>query len=113
MKSLIPKITIAALGLTLAAAPLAASAEPYVGVRVHGSGYAARVNPGGPCYGCGRRAWAPPPPAYAWHPNAWYPAPVVYYDGFYGWAPAGFYGWYWHGNWYAHRRFENGLWIYF
>jgi len=105
MKSSIAKLSVAAFGLSLAVAPLSASAAQWgIGVNVKGPGYsvhAGYVNPGGPCYGCGRAA-------------GWHPAPrVVLYDGYYGWAPGGFNGYYWHGGWYAHRRWGNGFWIYF
>jgi hypothetical protein len=108
MKSLIAKLSIAALGLSLAAMPMAASAAQV----------AVGVNVGGPCYGCG---WHRPAPAprpywqhpYGWHPYGWRPAPVAYYDGYYGVAPGGFYGYYWHGGWYMHRRWSGGVWIYF
>lgn len=114
MKALIPKISVAAIGLSLALAPMAASAQSVgIGVNVGGPGYsvhAGYVNPGGPCYGCTwHGAWVPPP--HYWHP--YYPARVAYYNGYYGLAPGGFYGYYWHGAWYAHRRWTNGVWIYF
>jgi hypothetical protein len=119
MKSLFAKLSIAAIGLSLAAAPAAASAAGLaVGVNVAGPGYAVHagyVNPGGPCYGCAPRPWSPPP-RYVhpyWHPYGWRPGPVVHYDGYYGLAPGGFYGYYWHGGWYGHRRWANGIWIYF
>jgi hypothetical protein len=117
MKSLVAKLSIAAFGLSLAAVPLSASAA-QVGIGVSGPGYsvhAGYVNPGGPCYGCGRgHAWGPPPPNYGWHPAGWRPAPpAVLYEGYYGWAPGGFYGYYSHGVWYAHRRWGNGFWLYF
>lgn len=103
MKSLLTKLSLAAFGLSLAAVPLTANAASIgIGVNIGGPGYnvhARYVNPGGPCYGCGH-AWAPPPRP-------------VYYEGYYGWAPGGYYGYYSHGRWYAHRRWGNGFWIYF
>ena len=114
MKALIAKLSVAAFGASLAAMPMSASAAQWgVGVNVGGPGYAVHagyVNPGGPCYGCG---WHGGPPPRYWHSYAWHPARVVYYDGYYGLAPGGFYGYYWHGAWYAHRRWGNGIWIYF
>lgn len=99
MKSSIAKVVVAALGLSLAAAPLAASAQSVgIGVNVRGPGYAVHVGV--------------PPPRYG-HPYGWHPGPTVFYDGYYGLAPAGFYGYYWHGGWYHHRRWANGIWIYF
>jgi len=102
MKTLIAKAAVAALGLTLAFAPLAASAAPW--------GDSVRV--GGPCYGCYHHHWAPAPHYYG-HPYGWRPAGFVYYNGYYGVAPGGFYGYYWNGGWYHHRRWSNGIWIYF
>ncbi|MGA3036820.1 MAG: hypothetical protein ABSE64_04980 [Vulcanimicrobiaceae bacterium] len=103
MKTLLAKAAVAALGVSLAVAPVAANAAPWgVGVNVGGPGYsvhAGYVNPGGP------RHWAPQPRYY--HPYGWHP------EGFYGVAPAGYYGYYWHGGWYHHRRWGNGIWIYF
>jgi len=102
MKTLLAKLSVAAFGLSLAAAPLAASAAQWgVGVNVGGPGYsvhAGYVNP----------------PRYGWHPRGWAHAPApVLYEGYYGWAPAGYYGYYSHGHWFAHRRWGNGFWIYF
>jgi hypothetical protein len=117
MKALIAKLSLAAFGLSLATVPLAANAASVgIGVNIGGPGYsvhAGYVNPGGPCYGCGR-GWAapPPPPRYGWHPAGYAPAPVLY-EGYYGWAPGGYYGYYSHGRWFAHRRWGNGFWIYF
>jgi hypothetical protein len=114
MKTLIAKAAIAALGLSLAVAPIAASAAPWgVGVTVGGPGYVAHagyVNPGGPCYGCYHH-WAQPHNYN--HPYGWRPAGPAYYEGFYGWAPGGFYGYYSRGGWYHHRRWGPGFWIYF
>ena len=104
MKSLLAKLSMAAFGLSLAAVPLTASAAQWgVGVNVGGPGYAVHagyVNPGGPRYG--------------WHPSGWRPAPApVLYEGYYGWAPGGYYGYYSRGHWFAHRRWGNGFWVYF
>jgi hypothetical protein len=102
MQSLISKLFIAGFGVALALTPLTASAAQVgIGVNIGGPGYAVHagyVNPGGPCYGCWRRP-APRPPRYAWHR--------------YGWAPGGYQGYYWRGRWFAHRRWGNGVWIYF
>jgi len=114
MKSLIAKFAVAALGLSVIAAPAAANAQSVsIGVNAYAPGYAVHaryVNPGGPCYGCG---WRRPAPRYYWHPYAYRPVPVAYYNGYYGWAPAGFYGYYRNGGWYHHRRWHGGVWIYF
>jgi hypothetical protein len=48
------------------------------------------------------------PVAYG-HPG--YRAP--YANGYYGWAPAGYQGYFWNGRWYHHRRMNAGIWIYF
>ncbi len=103
MKTLIAKVAIAALGLSLAAAPVAASAAPW-GVS---------VSVGGPCYGCYHHHYWAPRPHYYYHPYGWRPAGVAYYNGYYGWAPGGYYGYYWNGGWYHHRRWGSGVWIYF
>jgi hypothetical protein len=112
MKAFISKVLIATFGVALATAPLAASAAGVgIGVNIGGPGYnvhAGYVNPGGPCYRCGRPP--APPPRYAWHRYG--PAPA-YYNGYYGWAPGGYQGYYWRGSWFAHRRWGNGVWIYF
>ena len=115
MKSFISKFFIAAFGLTLATAPLAASAAQWgVGVNIGGPGYsvhAGYVNPGGPCYNCGR---PPAPPRYGWRHDRWAPAPgPVLYEGYYGWAPSGSNGYYSHGRWFEHRRWGHGVWLYF
>jgi hypothetical protein len=117
MKSFISKILVAVFGVALATAPLTASAASFgIGINVGGPGYnvhAGYVNPGGPCYGCGRPA-PPPPPRYGRHRFGWAPAPApVYYDDYHGWAPGGFQGYYWHSRWFSHRRWGNGVWIYF
>jgi hypothetical protein len=113
MKSLIKNIVIGAAGLMLAAAPLAASAQSW-----HGRGYA---NPGGPMQrpgnyqrgGYGRGGGG-------WHYGGGYAQPVyrqaypaAYVNGYFGWAPGGFQGYYWNGGWYQHRRWSGGVWIYF
>jgi len=86
--SLATKLGLAIMALTIAATPLAASAQQW-GVRI-GVGNGVVVHAG----------------------NGYYPR-RYYYDGYYGWAPAGFQGYYWHGGWYHHRRWHNGIWIYF
>jgi hypothetical protein len=115
MKSFISKFFIAAFGLTLVTAPLTANAAQWgVGVNVGGPGYtvhAGYANPGGPCYRCERPV---PAPRYGWREHGWAPAPrAVFYDGYYGAAPGGYYGYYWHGRWFGHRRWGNGFWVYF
>jgi hypothetical protein len=36
-----------------------------------------------------------------------------YVNGYFGWAPAGFQGYFWNGRWYHHRRWNSGVWLYF
>jgi hypothetical protein len=126
MKSIISKIIVGAAGLMLATAPLAASAQSWQG---HGStnrgGYTQRGGSGyqrgssgyqrGGGYARGggydRGGWGG-----GVHVNVGYSQPVYqppYDDGYYGWAPGGFQGYFWNGNWYHHRRWNGGVWIYF
>jgi hypothetical protein len=114
MKSFATKLLIATFGLTLASAPLAASAAQWsVGIGVAGPGYGihAGYNDGWR-HGYRQPYWRPAPPN-----RGYYARPVVfepeYAEGFYGWAPAGFYGYYSHGRWFAHRRWGGGAWFYF
>jgi hypothetical protein len=103
MKSIVKKLIIPLVGLWVLLAPVSAQAAVYVGV------------------GVGVRYWCCPHPNYWYHPG-WYwgyhpayvvPPRVVFYDGYYGLAPGGFYGYYWHGGWYHYRRWAVGGWIYF
>jgi len=100
MKSYISKFLIAAFGITLATAPLTASAAEW----------SVGVNVGGPCYRCERPA---PPPRYERHRYGYAPAQPVFYEGYYGRGPSGYNGYYSHGRWFGHRRRGNGFWIYF
>jgi hypothetical protein len=113
MKSFVAKMLIAIFGLTLAAAPLAASAAPWgVGVGVSGPGYSVHVGNGNRWHaGYGYRpGWRAP------H-RGWYGRPVAvspyYVEGYYGIAPGGYYGYYHHGRWFAHRHWRSGVWLYF
>jgi hypothetical protein len=117
MKSLIKNIIIGATGLMLATAPLAASAQSF---HDHGSGTYQRgggnyqrgsggYQRGGGGYerGGGYRGGGYAQPVYR-------PAyPEAYVNGYFGWAPGGFQGYYWNGGWYQHRRWSGGVWIYF
>src|SRR5471032_1438984 len=103
MKALIKKIVIGAAGLMIAAAPLAASAQNW-----HDD-HAAR--PGNYQRGGNEHR--------DWHGGG-YARPVYrtayrggYVNGYFGWSPGGFQGYYWNGGWYHHRRWNGGLWIYF
>jgi hypothetical protein len=110
MKQFAAKLLIALFGLSLATAPLAASAAQWgVGVNVGGvrAGY--------------HNGWGGPPPP-AWHHGYGYGHPYyghrpyyrpAVYEGYYGAAPGGYYGYYSHGNWYHHRRWNGGVWLYF
>lgn len=111
MKSFVIRMLIAIFGLTLVSAPLAASAAQWgVAVGVHGGGVAVRGGYSNGWHGGGY--WHG---GYGWRPGPAYrvyPGPR-YYEGYYGWAPAGFYGYYSQGRWFAHRRWNGGIWIYF
>ena len=93
MKSLVNKILIGAAGLVLAAAPLAASADTWHGHDSDRGGY----------HRDDRVRFERERPVYR--------GPFV--NGYFGWAPGGFQGYYWNGNWYHHRRWNGGVWIYF
>ena len=108
MKALVTRLVIAILGFTLISAPLAASAAQWRGgVGVSGGGASVRAGYGNG-YHCGyARGYG-----YASGPRyRAYPAP--YFNGYYGVAPGGFYGYYWQGRWFAHRRWNGGIWLYF
>ena len=113
MKTSITTILAGLAALSIASAPLAASAADWNGGHDRGGyhtqyngrdrgGYQARGDWGHRGYGYGG--------GYA------YAAPVYqppYVDGYFGWAPSGFQGWYHDGGWYHHRRWNGGIWIYF
>ena len=117
MKSFANKLLIAIFGFSLVSAPIAASAAQWgVGIGVTGGGVAVHAGytnggrPGGYWAGGHWHAYGyrPAPPV------AYYPAPAPgYYEGYYGLAPGGFYGYYSHGRWFSHRRWNGGVWIYF
>ncbi len=98
MKSLLTRISIAAFGLTLITAPLAARADQWHDGR-HDDWHRA------PVYAVHRGYWR----EGHWHA---YGRPH-YVEGYYGWAPGGYYGYYHAGRWFAHRRWGGGFWIYF
>jgi hypothetical protein len=113
MKSLVNKILIGAAGLVLAAAPLAASADTWHG---HDSDRGGYHRDDGRGYDRDRDRdrferrdrddrvrFERERPVYR--------GPFV--NGYFGWAPGGFQGYYWNGNWYHHRRWNGGVWIYF
>jgi hypothetical protein len=108
MKKLVTRMLIAAFGLTLATAPLAASADDW-----HHDGWHRA-----PAYGWHYDDWHRDRAWHAgyWHGGVWhggYWGPPRYVEGYYGWAPGGFYGYYHAGHWFAHRRWGSGFWIYF
>lgn len=115
MNILVKKIIVAAFGLVLATAPLAASAQSWHNGGDRG-GY--RDNRGHDDHAQGRRdrdyrdrddrRWAYQRPVYT---RPVYTAPYV--NGYFGWAPGGFQGFYYNGGWYQHRRWSGGIWIYF
>jgi uncharacterized membrane protein len=109
MKTLIKNIVIGAAGLMLAAAPLAASAQSWHDHdRGQGRGNYQRGD-----YDRGHydhRDWHGGGYARPVYQEA-YPQPYV--NGYFGWAPGGFQGYYWNGGWYQHRRWNGGVWLYF
>jgi hypothetical protein len=119
MKTLINSVLAAAMGLAIVAAPATASAAPYGGPN-GAYGYH-----GGPAYhgGYAFHGGYAPRPYYGWHGGGYYGRPVyagyrpayrpVYYNGWYGYSPFGYTGYYWNGGWYHHRRFSGGVYVYF
>ena len=107
MNTLAKKIIIGAAGLVLAAAPLAANAQGWHnGDRDRGGHYDRR----GDDHRWQERRdrddrgrWRYERPVYT--------APYV--NGYFGWAPGGFQGYYYNGGWYQHRRWSGGIWLYF
>ena len=98
-------VFIAALGLTIVSAPLVASAAPTGYVRTSGGYHAGYAYHGSPGYGGYRPGYGAYRPGYGY--------PVAYVNGWYGYTPLGWYGYYWNGGWYQHRRWSGGIWIYF
>jgi hypothetical protein len=139
MKTSFLKIMTAALGLSLLAAPMAADAATYgyahAGPHGASAGVVFRGGPGpgyhggfnGPGYHggfYGRGGYGPG--YYGYHGYGGYYHPVyrpvaygyarpvpVFYNGYFGFAPAGWSGYYYNGFWYHHRRWSGGVWIYF
>jgi len=119
-------LPLAALGLTLAIAPLAANAAPTGYVRAGGYHAAWTGRPGygwhAPGYGYYRPAYGYYRPGYGYYRPAfgYYRGAYAYYgprypyvNGWYGVSPLGWYGYYWNGGWYHYRRWSAGVWIYF
>jgi hypothetical protein len=119
MKALVTRVLIAMFGLTLVTAPVAASAAEF-GAGV-GVGVSLHAGVQGGWHGGAHDGWHRAP-AYGWHGGErgywrggyWhaYGGPR-FVEGYYGWAPAGYYGYYHAGRWFAHRRWGGGFWIYF
>jgi hypothetical protein len=112
MKSLASKILIGAVGLVLATAPLAASAQNWQGHDNRDRGSYQRNDDRGRDRGDDRSRsernyrddrYRNDRPVYR----------ERYDDGYYGRAPGGFQGYYSNGNWYHNRRWNGGIWIYF
>ncbi len=107
MNSLVTKLLVGLAGLTLASAPLAASAQNWD--NGHGNHGAAAShdnragNHGGFQRGSANYRVSYGRPQHQQH----------YANGYYGVAPGGFSGYYWNGGWYHHRRWNGGVWIYF
>ncbi len=131
MKTSFLKIATAALGLSLLAAPLAADAATYGYVHAgpHGTSAGVVFRGGyGPGYHGGYYGYRGGYGHYGYHgygggyyhPVAYRPVaygyarPVpVFYNGYFGFAPGGWSGYYYNGFWYHHRRWSGGVWIYF
>jgi hypothetical protein len=94
MKSFMQKIAIGAATLAIVAAPLAASAQDW-----H--------------HDQSRNEHERIVHRDVHYHNVHRPVYRRYNEGYYGWAPAGFNGYYHNGGWYRHRRQQAGIWIYF
>jgi hypothetical protein len=107
MKSIVNKLLVGASALAIATVPLAASAQSWHDGGGNRGGYHTDDNRhdhrGGARYDVGYAA-----PVYQ---RPFYRQPYV--NGYFGWAPGGFQGYYWNGFWYQHRRSNGGVWIYF
>jgi hypothetical protein len=105
MKPIINKLLVGLAGLAIASVPLAASAQTW---HDHDRG-GYRNDHRGPVFNRGdfRRGDA--------HYRVEYGRPVYhpYANGYYGYGPSGFQGYYWNGGWYHHRRWHGGIWLYF
>jgi hypothetical protein len=114
MKSFVSKLLIGLAGLALASAPLAASAQNSDAHGHDNGGYRSNGDRGrdagrggfvrgGNGYRVGYAQPAYQRPNYA----------QSYVNGYFGFAPGGFQGYFWNGGWYHHRRWNGGVWIYF
>jgi hypothetical protein len=108
MKSLISKLLVGLAGLAIVSAPLAASAQDWHGGNDRGSvqrndNHGNYQNRGGDF----RRGNERYRVGYA------RPYRQPYVNGYFGFAPGGFQGYYWNGGWFHHRRWNGGVWLYF
>jgi hypothetical protein len=128
MKSLVAKLLIGVAALVTAAAPPPASAQPW---HEGNRGYyqAERRHHEFERRQWERRQWE----HRLWERRQWerrqwelrhravyrqsfYARPAYYrppFNGYYGISPAGYHAYYYNGGWYPHRRWRNGVWIYF
>jgi hypothetical protein len=95
MKSIVTKLLVGAATLAIASTPLVASAEDWH--HDNGRGEHERYVHRDDRY---RESFRRP----VYH---------RYHEGYYGYAPGGFNGYYHNGGWYRHRRPQAGIWIYF
>jgi hypothetical protein len=109
MNNLLSKMAITAMTLGVASAPLAASAadwDHHGGYNNDRGGYNDRRHDDRGRYDRDDRYRRD----VGWRGG--YSAPY-YPEGYYGIAPGGFYGYFSNGNWFRHRRWSGGVWIYF
>jgi hypothetical protein len=98
MTSFVTKAFVGILALIVTGTPLAASAQPSH----RGAGWRDHQ----------RHEWR----EHRWRRPVYYGRPVHYrrpYNGYYGISPAGFHAYYYNGGWYPHRRWQNGVFVYF
>lgn len=114
MKASITTFLAGIAALTIASAPLAASAANWNDGHDRGGNdrgsYHVQYNGGNRGGYQARGDWGHR--GYAYGGGYAYAAPA-YVNGYFGWAPGGFQGWYYNGGWYHHRRWNGGIWIYF
>jgi hypothetical protein len=117
LKSLLCKALIACLGLLLTAAPLAAAAQD--GRHWHGPAfrYDRWAHERWERERWEHRRWEQRRAYLAWlhrtRPVVFYPPRPRYFNGYFGISPAGFHAYYFNGAWYPHRRWHNGVFVYF
>lgn len=110
MKSLIGKLLVGTLGLTIAFAPLAANAADRHGHDRNGrGGYHDRDNG----YRGGDRRFDHGYQRRYDRGHVVYERGPRYNNGFFGPSPYGFNGYFWNGDWYHNRQLRGGIFIYF